>query len=181
MNLKKYLPYEHYTLTTKLSCEEVHKRLADNIEPRKIAISQIFKYSYTKPYKGTILDNNFKISRIVKGRNSFLPLITGQIAPVSGRTQVVIKMRLPIFVFTFIAWILIVWLGIYYPPLANLLNIKHVSSRGYGPVDFTPFGIIIFLLVLATISFKPESTLSKKFLAELLEANSYSIMSGSEK
>jgi len=35
MNLKKYLPFENYTLTSKLPVDEIKRRLADNIEPKK--------------------------------------------------------------------------------------------------------------------------------------------------
>lgn len=93
MNLKKYLPFENYVMTSKLSVEEVKRRLADNIEPKKSLRLSVFNRGTNKPYEGEILGDTFTISRIINYRNSFLPVITGHISTFLGTTQINVKMR----------------------------------------------------------------------------------------
>ena len=77
MNIKKYLPYENYLLTTKLSIDEIRKRILDNIEPKK-KYSLFETYNSTKVYEEELFNNIFKLNRIiVKRQDSFTPVITG--------------------------------------------------------------------------------------------------------
>ena len=108
MILKNVLPFENYVLTTKLSVVEVIKRVADNIQQKQGFSLSTFSRNYTKPYTGQIIGTTFTMSRNINYRNSFLPIITGQITTFLGQTQVNIKMRPVTAVLIFISF----WLGV---------------------------------------------------------------------
>lgn len=48
----------------------------------------------TQLFVGTVADGRFKVARLVQGRNSFRPLIEGQIAPSPGGSRIEVRMRL---------------------------------------------------------------------------------------
>ena len=125
MNLQKYLPYEDYTLTTKLSTSEVFKRLSNNIDHKKSAFPFWNKTSNAKPYYGQFFENTFEISRVISYRNSFLPVIKGEISPHIGGTKVVIKMSPTIGVILFMCiWMGVVGLACLFILLTGLVQFK---------------------------------------------------------
>ena len=170
MNFKKYLPFENYAITSKLSVEEVTRRLADSIEPKKSLRLTVFNRGTNKPYLGQIIDNTFTISRIINYRNSFLPVITGHISTFLGKTQINVRMRPTTFVLIFIS----LWLGIVGVVclgiiLVGLIKFKQVIQNGFSPMLLIPFGMFLFGWLLITFSFKAESKKSKEFLERLFE------------
>ena len=170
MNLRKYLPYEDYALTSKLSVEEVRKRIFENIEPKKTYRFPGFNKNTVKLYEGTLIDNAFTITRIINSRNSFLPVITGDISTFLGKTQIKIEMRLVHLVLVFMSlWLGIVGLvciGIF---LVGALKFKEILETGFSPMLLIPYAMFIFGCLLVILSFKAESKKSKDFLLELLE------------
>jgi len=163
----KFLPFEKITYRTKLDSEEILNRIWEIVEPKKtFRMTGIFgSSSEHKPYEGSINGNSFSITRIIGYRNSFLPIIKGNIEENLRYTKVNVKMRLHISVFFFMS----IWLGgvgiacIFF--LASIFN-----NQEFEPAILIPFGMFIFGYVLLTGSFKYESIKSKKFLAELFEA-----------
>ncbi len=170
MSIKKYLPFEDYVLTTALPVDEVYRRLAKNIGPKKIFRLSLSDRSPSTPYEGSIGGNTFKISRIIGYRNSFLPFITGQILNIGGQTQINIKMRPVVAVLIFMSF----WLGVVGLVCAAMIiqlfavNV-HDFHNGFSPVALIPFVMFIFGWALCYFPFKTESKGSKKFLAVLLE------------
>ena len=77
MNLKKYLPFENYTLATRLTVDEACMRITDNVYVKKGFRFLVFTNKTDRPYEGTITGNCFTITRIINYRNSFLPIIKG--------------------------------------------------------------------------------------------------------
>ncbi len=173
INFKKYLPFESYILTSKLSVEEVKKRLAENIEPKQyFRFPAFIKKPSSKPYEGEILVDTFIISRIINYGNSFLPLITGRISTFVGKTQINIKMRPMIFVLIFISlWLGIVGLFCLGIVLTALFQIRQILENGFSPIILIPFGMFLFGYLLTTLGFKAESKNSKEFLARLLDGD----------
>lgn len=170
MNLKKYLPFENYVITTKLSVHEIKIRLADNIEPKKSVKLSLFSNDSSKPYEGEILGDSFKITRIINYRNSFLPVITGHISTFPGRTQINVKIRPVIFVLIFISlWLGIVGLVCVGIILAGIFQFKNLLQNGFSPMTLIPFGMFFFGCLLITLGFKAESKKSKEFLERVFE------------
>ncbi len=170
MNIKKYLPFENYVLTSKLSLEEVTRRLADNIEPKKSFRFSGFNKSSNKPYEGQISNGTFTISRIINYRNSFLPVVTGHISTFIGKTQINVKMQPVTFVLIFIfLWLGIVGLACLVIILVGLLQFQQVLQNGFSPMILISFGMFLFGCLFTTLAFKAESKKSKEFLEQLFE------------
>jgi hypothetical protein len=108
MNLKKYLPIENFTLTTNLTFDEINTRLGSCIEEKKKTFFSFSSRNSEKPYVGFIKNNSFVISRVIKYRNSFLPIISGEIIDTNEHLIIKINMGLPKFIKFFVAF----WLGI---------------------------------------------------------------------
>ena len=171
MNLKNLLPFENYVLKTRLSPEEVLKRIDDNIQQNPDTGFFIFSQNYSKPYTGQIIGNSFAMRRNINYRNSFLPVIKGQVTTFVGQTQVNIKMRPETIVLIFIS----IWLGIaglvcIVILLIGILELKQVLKNGISPELLIPFGMLVFGCLLTHFAFKIESKKSKEFLATLLQS-----------
>lgn len=170
MNIRKYLPFENYVLTTRLSAQEVTKRLTDNIDTRKGIHLSSLPSNLRKPYKGQIAGSTFKMSRIIHYKNSFLPQIKGQISTFLNDTQISIKMRPVTFVLIFMSlWLGIVALVCLSILLLALFKLSQILHNGFSPSFLIPFGMLIFGAVVPTYSFKSESKKAKEFLEQLLE------------
>ena len=162
----KYLPFEKYTLSILISPEEAKRRLLDNLEPERNVL-YIMKNS-TKPYTGTISADGFAISRIIRYRNSFLPVIKGRFMNDKNRTTVLITMRPPIFVLIFMS----IWTsGVLLACVATLAVLIDPGKNKFSPAELIPFGMLLFGYGLVTIGFKTESIKSKKFLSDLFDGN----------
>ena len=158
MNVKNLLPFENYVLATRLSSEDVLKRIADNIKSHK-------------SYSGKITGESFTMSRNIAYRNSFLPIIEGYITTEYGQTRVAIKMRLNLFVLIFMSiWLGIVGLVSIGILFTILIGFRQIVQNGFPPMLLIPVGMFVFGSFLTYFAFKTESSKSKKFLAGLLES-----------
>lgn len=160
----KFLPYENYDLKTNLGADEVQKRLADNIEPKKFIRSTLPGFISQKPYEGKITGNTFQCNRIIVHRNSFMPIIHGKFESDSTGTKIYITMRMVLFIYLFMAvWFggILVW---FYLALAQNISGKASSMWICAlPMLAAGYGLMIW-------GFKSEANQSKKFLADLLQA-----------
>jgi hypothetical protein len=167
MNFKTFLPVEDYTLTTKLSVDEVQSRIQYNTNPKVDMGFFASKTNSSKPYEGLVTGSSFKINRIINYRNSFLPVITGTISNYAGRTEVKINMRLTSFAKIFVL-VFLVFIGI-----GVGINIFLFVRNAPGKSTFSLLSTtisFIFIGLLTYFAFKKESAISKQFLEKLLEA-----------
>lgn len=97
--LQHFLPLENVTYTTKLPVDKVLQQLAKQTEPKKI-----FRWGKGErtTYEGTVEGNSFSISRIIGYRNSFLPVIKGEVTENAKGTTIKVRMRLQLFVLLFL-------------------------------------------------------------------------------
>lgn len=98
---------------------ETNKKRSENIERLKQIVYTdklpIIFSSFDfkgKPFWGTIKDNKFDIIPVIKGRNSFAPVIKGEVCE-DDQSVIIVKMRLHLFVIAFIIFItvLILWVA----------------------------------------------------------------------
>ena len=171
MDIKKYLPFENYVLTSRLSLDEVKKRLKDNIGPGKRAKFSTTSKTQDKPYEGEIHGDTFEISRVIDGKNSFLPLIKGHISTHLGRTEIKIKARPVIFVLIFMSfWLGVVGIVCLCILTVGLSHIRDILQHGFSPMILIPFGMFAFGSLILVLGFKNESTGSKNFFKQLWDA-----------
>jgi hypothetical protein len=159
---KSLLPFERLTIPTTLTFSEVLERLDEVVEPPKMFRMNLLFRRPEKPYEGTISGNTFKISRIIRGRNSFLPVIEGEIHPESLGCSIEIKMSLYKVVLIF----MIYWLwttGSFW----ILALLAWFVDRSVGLIFLVPLGMFIFGWLLCLIPFKIEAKMTAKFLFNL--------------
>jgi hypothetical protein len=152
------LPYEKITLRTALDSQQILGRLEAEVDFSKQTLalrwSRMFSNDPHKFFAGTIDGSNFKISRIINYRNSFLPVIIGKI---EGST-VEITLRTAIFINIFMAF----WLGA--AGYAAVYEFNHYQHKSFLP----PGLMFLFGLLLWLICFRVEAEIAKKKLKAIL-------------
>lgn len=161
----KYFPYENITYKTKLDTKEVINRIQKNIELKISFFTTITDSENHKPYEGVVNGMVFKISRIIEHRNSFLPIITGVVKKDVDGAKINVKMELPPIILAFILF----WCGSSGSVFMIFLE-DSLKTGIFESMILIPFGMFLFVYVMTMGSFKYESIKSKKFLAQLFEA-----------
>jgi len=159
----KFFPYDSYTIKTKLTPDEITQRLEENTEPKKIFRFNFFSNSLTKPYEGEINEDTFDIKRIISGRDSFLPRIKGKISKLTIDTEVHIIMRMALY--TYIVWLIINGTLLY---ALFIVTNSMLLQRKFNASVLILFAMTVIVYLFAFLSFKYESSQSKKFLDDLL-------------
>ncbi|MCX7548078.1 hypothetical protein OS188_08950 [Xanthomarina sp. F1114] len=160
----KIFPSEKIELSTKLSNQEVRSILRTYIRPKKI-----FKFGFkadkeNKLFEGYFEQDRFKIQRIIRGRNSFIPQIEGQIQPHTGGTKLIAYLKIQTFVIVFMTF----WLG--------GVSLSFITILVGVIMEDTPLFVIIFPLVMLVFGlgliqygFKRERKNSINDLKQILE------------
>jgi len=149
----KYFPSDSFEIESPFPSGEVIDRLSRNIESKKF-FRFFGKHVY---FQGYINTNEFEVTKIIHYRNSFLPVIKGEVADHDSGTTVTITMRLHPLVLAFMC----AWFG-----LAGLFLLGFAIAASFGAI-----GVLIMLLfgwALATGGFWFEAGKQKKFLISLL-------------
>ena len=162
MNIRKLLPLEDYTISTKLPVDKVTERIRENIMSTNNG--KIINSSET--YTGSISGNSFNIKRTINHTNSFLPIIKGTIFNHNGETEVRVSMRPEAFVTTLMLLFMGI-LGIAFI-VQLFLFLKASQAKSIFSLLNTLVGLI-FCWGLSYFAFKKESTISKRFLVRILE------------
>lgn len=168
MNLKSILPYDSYSIATKLSVEEIQKRISDNIEPAKPGITGSFSAQQAKKFHGSISNDGFTISRMKNHwyRRSWMPFISGQVISFLGSRQVKFKLRPPASVIFFMT----IWFGFMITnTLRGIFNFLAISKAGTSPDLVFPLIMLLFGFFIFILPVKAESRKTKEFFIELLE------------
>ncbi|OXA76324.1 hypothetical protein SAMN05444397_10147 [Flavobacterium aquidurense] len=167
--IKKLLPFEKLVYQSTLSKEELINHLQNEIEAEKSFGFGVQKSSYSKPYIGKTNSNRFEIKRVVNYRNSFLPVIKGQIKDGINGAKINVKMGLVDFVKVF----MILWLGAVSLGCAGAiysLFFTDTANSEAGFFMFIPFAMLLFGLAMVYFGFKTESKKSIKDLEGILHA-----------
>ncbi|KAF2516589.1 hypothetical protein [Flavobacterium foetidum] len=166
--LKKLLPFERLIYHSSLNRQELTAHLENEIEPEK-SFSFGFNNPYTKPYLGRVYDSRFEIKKNITYRNSFLPLIKGEIREDLNGTKINVKMQLHTFVKVF----MIVWLGGVSLALLGVIftvMFSNESALEALPGLLIPLGMLLFGTAMVSFGFKAESKKSIQDLEQILQA-----------
>lgn len=157
------LPFKNLRITTDLSFPKVLQRLDEVVDsPKKFRITLPFGSLPPKPYEGTIYGKTFQISRVISGRNSFIPLIEGEIYPQPFGCYININMSLHKIVLAF----MIFWLWTT-GSIGIFALFAWFVEPSIGPIFIPLLGMFIFGLLLCVIPFKIEVKMATKFLVAL--------------
>lgn len=165
--IKKLLPFEALVYHSSLTKEALLAHLQNEIEAEKSFGIGFNRISYGKPYIGKIYHTQFEIKRAINYRNSFLPIIKGEIKDGISGSKIEVKMGLPDFVKVFMC----IWLGIVFlVSLGTLYTLLFDNALKEGPFIFIPFVMLFAGVAMAVLGFKTESKKSITDLEELLQA-----------
>jgi len=145
----KFFPFENLTYRSPLSEVEVMQQLSTLIRSGQ--------------YSGSLNGQTFNIQRVIRYRNSFLPLIKGSIQDSFDGTMITVKMRLHLFVLIFLG----IWIG---GVVFALLRTFIASYKSGSALSFLPLGMLLFVYLLTTLAFKFESNKAEKDLQQLWKA-----------
>lgn len=108
------------------------------------------------------MGNTFEINRLIHYRNSFLPVIKGQILSDNRGSKVDIKMRLHVMVYAFAA----IWcIGVSIAFVAML--VLSIREGRFNAAVLIPLGMLIFLFLMTTGGFKAESGKARKDMLDI--------------
>ncbi|MEO5775713.1 MAG: hypothetical protein ABIQ27_02340 [Flavobacterium sp.] len=161
--LKKIIPIENLIYQSTLRSEELSAHL------KNVIGVGLKEDNYSTVYIGKVLPKRFEIKRVISYRNSFLPIISGEISDGINGTKVNVNMKLHPFVKTF----MIFWLsGTLLASVASTYNFLFSSEPkpDGGKMVFIPLLMLVFGIGLVVIAFKAESQKSIKDLEKLLNA-----------
>jgi hypothetical protein len=166
MSTSSLLPYERFTLTTRLPLEEVKKRLSEKVDPNVMIMDAPYgtKSMSGKPYGGTVKPEGFEIFRIIFQKVFHLPIIRGTYEYYLGKTEVKVSIKpQKLGVFVFAGAMIGAWVFAFLPQFFMPGEFP-IFFRFFAPVMIIiQFGRLLFL-------FRTEKKASTEFLINLLEA-----------
>ncbi len=160
----KLLPYERLTLRTSESPDVVVARLE-----KLVAVGHFFLTNPPEPFRGTVDGRHFKIARVLgtvlglRHRNSWQPVIVGEIVPAVDGAEVRVVMRLHALVAVFTAlWFAGVLSGV-------AVFASKVARDGFGAAGgglLGPCAMAAFGYALVSWSFWSEVRRAKALLRD---------------
>jgi hypothetical protein len=170
MNLRKILPFESYTITTKLTPAQINEKLIGCVRINGARPPN----NTTKEFRGTVHPFHFKIERILTYRNSFQPVIQGQVYQGLNESTIHVTMRPFIGVIVFMCfWLGTVGIVCSFILITALMRWKELLQHGFSPMMLIPFVLFIFGSLLCVVPFKMEAKNSKAFLENLFKDYSF--------
>jgi hypothetical protein len=158
------LPYKRLVFESQFSKEEIIRRLLAEVASRRLSFG-IFENRIEK-FEGEVSETGFKISRILRYRNSFRPVVEGEFFPLVKGVRIEVRMRLQMIVMLFsIVWLSFVAVG------AGAIIFQIISTGGFATGMFIPFGMLLFYLLLMTIGFGVEANKASRLLSDIFEAH----------
>jgi hypothetical protein len=117
-----------------------------------------------KPFTGTVGDGTFRIARVIRHKNSFLPIVRGTWAmnSVSG-TRVRVRMT----IHPFPAAFMLLWFGGLAWAIAAVWS---GSAQGDDRVIPLMAGMFVFGVILMVLGFVPEAAKAKRLIENALHA-----------
>lgn len=144
-------------------------RLAENVSAQKpVGFLGITLYAH-KPYVGTVTDFTFKISRAITHRNSFLPVIKGEVVTDYEGTKIKVSMRPPFYG----RMAMIAWFS--FALVACLGATVKLFREGFSPFFFFAFGILLLGIFVVYVLFTRECAISKNDLRRIFEVEPESV------
>ena len=155
-------PFDRVSIQTQLAPHEVIARLASVVEPRKFWRFR----GGQQPFEGEVNATDFRITRIITYRNSFLPVIRGRVVPDGGGGRLDASFTLHPLVITF----LVVWCGLLFI-IGGPMWVGALLSGDWHGGPLTTLGLLAFAWLLTSASFTVEARKARTMLAELLVAD----------
>lgn len=160
------MPFRRVEIRTPLPVETVRDRIRQKVRPATTdgfwerLEAAIEPAADPSTFRGTVSENEFKIRRVIRYRNSFLPVIRGQLSTsVGGNTTIRLTMTLHVFAAAFMVF----WLGsvAMAVPWQMLGQFESIDTR-----VLIPLGMVLFGIVLTITGFYPEARKAERILRD---------------
>lgn len=155
-----FIPFTRFSWNIYRSKSEVEAELAARVQPRRIFRSRsIFsKPDPSMPFAGKVENGRFNINRIINYRNSFLPIIVGELHDQLDVTRVEITIRLHYAVFVFF----VVWLIVF----GGAFGVGITEATGeFGPLPLF-IGVLVLFYLIMMLFFNFEANKARQFLEQ---------------
>ncbi len=155
--------YKRLTIDSPLSQEEAAAKLLEAVAPLRV-----FYFGFeTRPevFQGSVSKDEFQISRIIRYRNSFLPMLYGRFYPRETGSRIRVVMTLHPF-------ILIVAVGVGLSVGAFVLPILYrlIIDGQADKLVSRPVAIASFVYLVFTLGFGIEANIASRLLKQLFDA-----------
>jgi hypothetical protein len=168
------LPYEHFYIETHLSREKIVQKLHDVTDTtRRIVWFPTFASRQHKLYLGKVNEANFSIYRWIHHRDSFLPVIDGELLSQNEGSKIKVRMHLHWLVIIFMT----LWLGFFGLAFANqtLYLFRYVLQTDSLPANWSagiviPAFFFLFAYGMMIFGFKVDVKRERQFILKLTEA-----------
>jgi hypothetical protein len=153
-------PFRKFEFSTPMSTAHAARVLQQIVEPpRKWGWPTSSKRGY---FEGRVAGNRFKIHRIIRYQNSFVPIIEGSFRRDGLGTAVTLNMRL--------VWPVVpLWIAIIVFLAWSSVSVDSVVAGPFG-VRIAVIAMTLFIYLVATVPFAIEVQIAVKRLLELLRA-----------
>lgn len=145
---------------TELGVDEIARRLAREVVPPKWQ----FRETRTQMFEGTFSDGRFHMVRLVRGRNSFRPMIDGSVKAGPKGARVDVVLRLHPLVLGLCAVLLAVGALVATVAVAESLTARTLSP---GALVGAAFMLVFVVFLVAAVV---EARTATRLLARLFEA-----------
>lgn len=164
MHMILLIPYTRFTIKTYLQAHEAEQQLAAHVEPRKLSRGLSRNHRF---FAGTLENGKFNLNRIIHYRNSFLPIIVGQIHDDLDTRRIEITMRLSYFVVGFMVLFIPFWA---YMAFGYLMSPEEIS-------DVRPFilffGFLLLFYGISMIFYNYEVNKARRHLEEIFQIDTF--------
>lgn len=109
----KLIPYHRFEILSALSQTEALQAIASRIEERKLFRITAMSAANDERLDGSVTGNRFNVTRIMGYRNSFAPVIGGEVNEGGSFSRIVITMRPSILVVIFLGFFSAIFLSVF--------------------------------------------------------------------
>jgi hypothetical protein len=165
----RFLTYDSFIINTKMPPHEVRRIIGDLVEQKR----WVWRWNLTKPFRGEIRENTFKMYKAIRYRNSFLPIVCGEILTCHAGTMVRIIMRPCGFTIAFLC----VFIGMMCFQILDglgdwILYVAKIQPLDYASMDRLLFGMagICIIYLFSICGYKFESIRARSLLYEKMKS-----------
>jgi hypothetical protein len=154
-------PFRKFEISIAMSAAHAARILEEIVEPPRVwGRRSSAKRGF---FEGKVVGTRFKFHRVIRGQNSFVPIVEGSFRPKGLGSVMTLNMRLvwPVMVF---------WIGVVM--FLAWSSIEVDSSLGPFRVRMVVAAMALFMYLLATVCFAVEVRIALKRLLELARPQS---------
>lgn len=155
--------YKRFTIDSPLSHEEAVAKLSEVLAPLRV-----FYFGFeTRPevFQGSVSKDGFQIARIIRYRNSFLPMLYGHFYPRETGVRIRVVMTLHPFVLVPAVSVGLFIVTVLLPFVYQVIVDGHVADLLTKPKAF-----IVCICLVFSLAFGIEANIASRLLKRLFEA-----------